>query len=97
MNYGGISFAVVEDRKWKSAPKEMLPKAQIVNGFPQSADYVAARDGDAKGAQLLGPRQVNLPEQVGADWSGGTWMKAVISQTIFANVATLPRSARTIR
>ncbi|MCP5120736.1 MAG: DUF3179 domain-containing protein, partial [bacterium] len=27
------------------------------------------------------------------DWTGGVWMKAVISQTIFANVATLPTGA----
>ncbi len=94
MLYGGVSFAVVEDRKWKSAPKEMVPKAQIINGFPQNPDYVAARDGDAKGAQLLGPRQIDFLNKWAADWSGGAWMKAVISQTIFANVATLPDAAK---
>jgi len=30
-----------------------------------------------------------------ADWRGGVWMKCVISQTIFANLATLPKPANT--
>jgi hypothetical protein len=92
--YGGISFAVIEDRKWKSAPKPTLPKAQIVNGWPQSPDYDAARHGDVPGAQLLGPRQEAFLSKWAHDWSGGAWMKAVISQTIFANVATLPKDMR---
>ena len=38
MNCGGVSFAVVEDRKWKSAPEVMLPDAQIVNGWSRNPD-----------------------------------------------------------
>ncbi len=91
---GGLSFAVIEDRKWKSAPREFLPKAQIRNGWPQNPDYNAARDGDAPGAQLLGPRQIEFLNRWAQDWSGGAWMKAVISQTLFANVATLPKDAK---
>ncbi len=94
MLYGGISFAIIEDRKWKSAPKELLPKAQIINGWAQNPDYDAARDGDVPGAQLLGPRQISFLNQWAADWSGDAWMKVVISQTLWANVATLPRGAR---
>lgn len=91
MLYGGISFAILEDRKWKSAPKMLLPKAQIINGWAQNPEYNAARDGDAPGAELLGPRQLAFLNEWAADWSGGAWMKVVISQTIFANVATLPK------
>ena len=29
-----------------------------------------------------------------ADWSNQTWMKVVLSQTIFANLATLPKGAK---
>lgn len=89
--YGGVSFAVIEDRKWKSAPKQALPKAQIVNGWAQNPAHDAARDGDAPGADLLGPRQIEFLERWAADWSGGAWMKAVISQTLFADVVTLPK------
>lgn len=91
---GGVSFAVVEDRKWKSAPKELVPKARIINGWAQDPEYNAARDGDAPGAQLLGARQLEFLDRWAADWSGGAWIKAVISQTLFANVATLPKGSR---
>ena len=93
--YGGISFAIIEDRKWKSAPREFLPKAEIVNGWPQNPRFNAAREGDAPGAELLGPRQLKFLDDWAADWSGGVWMKVVVSQTIFANVATLPEGIRT--
>jgi phosphodiesterase/alkaline phosphatase D-like protein len=93
--YGGVSFAIVEDRKWKSAPTEMLPKAEIINGWPQNLRYDAARDGDVRGAELLGKRQLDFLNSWAVDWSGGAWIKAVISQTIFANVATLPKGSVT--
>jgi hypothetical protein len=90
---GGVSFALLEDRKWKSAPKQFLPNAKIVNGWAQNPGFNPARDGDAPGAQLLGDRQQKFLDHWGADWSGGAWMKAVVSQTLFANVATLPPPA----
>jgi phosphodiesterase/alkaline phosphatase D-like protein len=95
MSIGGVSFAVIEDRKWKSAPAVVLPKARIFNGWPQNPNYDAARDGDAPGANLLGARQLKFLNEWAQDWSNGTWMKAVISQTIFAGVATLPSDAKT--
>jgi hypothetical protein len=91
--YGGVSFAVIEDRKWKSPPREFLPEAKIVNGWPQDPDYNAAKTGDAAGAQLLGQRQLDFLNAWAADWSGA-WIKAAVSQTLFANVATLPRAER---
>ncbi len=93
--YGGLSVAIIEDRKWKSAPKGLLPKAQITNGWPQNPAYNAATDGDLPGADLLGPRQEAFLESWAADWSGGAWMKTVVSQTIFANLATLPKGVNT--
>ena len=93
--YGGVSFAIIEDRKFKSPPKFLVPKAQIINGWPQNPDYNAAAEGDVPGAELLGRRQLDFLKSWAADWSGGAWMKAAISQTIFANVATLPRGANT--
>ncbi len=91
--YGGVSFAVVEDRKWKSAPKVKLPFAKIVNGWAQNPAYNAAKQGDVKGAQLLGPRQEKFLNEWAEDWKGA-WIKVLISQTIFANVATLPKGTR---
>ncbi|MBS1855299.1 MAG: alkaline phosphatase D family protein [Acidobacteria bacterium] len=95
LRIGGVSFAVLEDRKWKSAPKVALPAARIVNGWAQNPDYHAPRDGDAPGADLLGPRQLKFLDAWAQDWRGGVWIKAVLSQTLFANVATMPPPANT--
>ncbi len=91
MNYAGISFAILEDRKFKSAPKGLLPKAKINNGWAQNRSFNSKKYGDVKGAVLLGERQLDFLNKWTADWSSQTWMKVVLSQTIFANVATLPK------
>jgi alkaline phosphatase D len=95
MLYGGVSFALLEDRKWKSAPSKTIPWAKIVNGWAQNPDYDAAKHGDVKGAELLGARQIEFLERWASDWSGGAILKIVVSQTIFANLATLPKPANT--
>lgn len=90
--YGGVSFAVLEDRKFKSAPKGLLPDAEVVNGWAKNRSFNAKTQSDARGAILLGQRQLDFLESWAADWQTGTEMKAVLSQTIFADVVTLPRS-----
>lgn len=91
LNYAGISFAIIEDRKFKSAPKTLLPKAKINNGWAKNREFNAVKKGDVTGAVLLGKRQEEFLDHWVSDWSGKTWMKVVLSQTIFANVATLPK------
>lgn len=95
VQWGGMSFAVLEDRKWKSAPKEWMPKARIVNGWPQNTQWNAATDGNIQGPSLLGERQEKFLEDWVRDWSGGTFIKAAVSATIFCNLATLPPPATT--
>ena len=90
MNYGGVSFAILEDRKFKSAPGPLLPEAKVWNGWPQNPDFNAKKDADVPGAILLGDRQLQFLDDWASDWADGIWMKTVLSQTIFANVATLP-------
>ncbi|MEA1897568.1 MAG: alkaline phosphatase D family protein, partial [Bacteroidota bacterium] len=90
LKYAGISFAIIEDRKFKSAPKTLLPEAEIYNGWAQNQTYDEVAYSDVGGAVLLGQRQLDFLENWSADWSDNTWMKVVLSQTIFANVATLP-------
>lgn len=89
LQYAGISFAILEDRKFKSAPKSMLKDAEIINGWAQNTNFNAAKESDVSQAVLLGDRQLEFLENWGQDWNN-TWMKVVLSQTIFANVATLP-------
>ena len=92
LNYGGVSFAIVEDRKFKSAPKPLLPEAKINNGWAQNTSWNAATKADVPGATLLGDRQLDFLEHWVQDWSHHAKIKVVLSQTIFANVATLPKS-----
>ncbi|NIM52201.1 MAG: twin-arginine translocation pathway signal protein, partial [Gemmatimonadales bacterium] len=95
VRYGGVSFAVLEDRKFKSAPAALLPAADIWNGWPRNREFDAKTQADVPGATLLGERQLAFLDAWAADWSGGVWMKVALSQTLFANVATLPDSATT--
>jgi hypothetical protein len=92
-NAGGISFAIVEDRKFKSAPAGLLPAASIVNGWAQNRSWRPDLPAGIEGASLLGERQEAFLEKWASDWSGGTWMKAVLSQTLWSCLSTLPDSA----
>jgi len=92
--WGGVSYAILEDRKWKSAPAVVLPQAQIVNGWARNPEWDSSRTGDVKGAELLGTRQMRFLERWANDSRGDVWMKAVVSQTLFVNVATLPKGSR---
>jgi hypothetical protein len=91
--YGGVSFAVLEDRKFKSPPKLLLPEADVWNGWAQNPEFDASRQADVSGAALLGEAQERFLEEWAGDWGGGAWMKVALSQTIFANVATIPADA----
>lgn len=87
--WGGISFAILEDRKWKSSPTVECPQAQIMNGFPEDPRWDALKD-DVPTAELLGQRQLDFLEHWAADWTGGAWMKFAVSQTLFACLQTTP-------
>lgn len=75
--WGGMSFAILEDRKFKSGPKSVLSKQR----------YTDTHAMDVAGATLLGERQLDFLEAWTTDWKDAE-MKAVLSQTIFANVTT---------
>jgi hypothetical protein len=91
--YGGISFAILEDRKFKSAPKNVLPEeAKVTNGFIQNREFDIKEYYDIE-ADLLGERQLKFLKHWSTDWSKGAEMKAVLSQTNFCTVATLPEGS----
>jgi len=82
VKYGGVSFAVLEDRKFKSAPSEVLTRPighERMNDLEsiKSSDYDPA-DLDKPGLTLLGDRQIAFLEQWAADWAGVEF-KAVLS------------------
>lgn len=91
--YGGVSFAILEDRKFKSAPKNVLPEeANVMNGFIQNPDFDIKKHYDID-AELLGKRQLDFLENWAEKWNSGVQMKAVLSQTNFCTVATLPEGS----
>ena len=90
LRWGGVSFAILEDRKWKSAPKPLLPEANIVNGFAGNRAWSTTAASDDPEAELLGQRQLDFLESWAADWGGGTWMKVAVSQTVFGCIHTEP-------
>ena len=95
LQWGGVSFAILEDRKWKSAPHEQLPGAKIVNGFALNPLWDPPAHSNLPEAELLGQRQLEFLESWAANWSGGTWMKFAVSQTMFGCLHTEPKGVNT--
>jgi len=93
LRFGGISFAILEDRKFKSSATPTVPEGKVVNGWFQNPKFDPRAMADVEGAVLLGERQLTFLEDWAGDWSDGAWMKVALSQTIFANVATIPGKA----
>lgn len=77
LTWGGISFAIIEDRKFKSGPDRVLDKKRVED----------TRSLNVLEATLLGKRQLDFLEDWTTDWKNAE-LKAVLSQTVFANVAT---------
>lgn len=93
-DYAGVSFAILEDRKFKSAPQNVLPEeAGVVNGYITNPAFNVTEHYHLPDAKLLGERQMDFLRAWTGDWSGGTQMKAVLSQTNFGAVHTLPEGA----
>ena len=85
MVYGGVGFAILADRKWKSGPHEV----DSGGGRPDhiSDPEVDPLAMDKPGLRLLGERQEVFLKQWAGDWRGHT-MKIVLSQNPLANLAT---------
>lgn len=93
IDYGGLSFAIIADRMWKSSPSVTVKEGNVVNGWFHNKEF-DPRKADVKGARLLGDQQLRFLEKWAADWSGRhSRMKVLLSQTIFNNVSTLPKGA----
>jgi hypothetical protein len=85
MVYGDVSFAIIGDRQWKSGPE------RVKTGSGR-ADHVHDPDFDCSvldkpGLVLLGERQEDFLKQWANDWRGHG-LKILLSQTVFAGVAT---------
>jgi hypothetical protein len=87
LRVGGVDFAILEDRKFKSGPKGKIPQMGPRPDHIQEEGYDPDRI-DLPGLHLLGDRQLSFLDQWGQDWTGAE-MKAVLSQTAFCGAVHL--------
>ena len=87
LNVGGIDFAILEDRKWKTGPAGIIPKMgprpDHINDPKYDRQAVNVPE-----AELLGQRQLKFLNDWGQEWNGSI-IKVVLSQTPFAGAAHL--------
>ena len=81
LRVGGIDFAILEDRKFKTGPDGKIPKMgprpDHINDPAYNRDAV-----NLDGLVLLGDRQLNFLSDWSQDWEGAQ-MKAALSATAF--------------
>lgn len=81
LRVGGIDFAILEDRKFKTGPNGTIPKmgprADHINDPSYDRSTV-----DLPELRLLGDRQLKFLHEWGQDWTGAE-MKCALSQTAF--------------
>lgn len=87
LNVGGIDFAILEDRKWKTGPLGLVPPQGPRPDHITSPDFDPATI-DLPEAELLGRRQLDFLRSWAQDWQGSV-LKVALSQTIFGGGAHL--------
>ena len=87
LTVGRVSFAIIEDRKFKSGPKGLVPQQGPRPDHVTDPNY-DPKSLDVPGAILLGERQLKFLREWAADWHGCD-MKCVLSQTVFCGGAHL--------
>jgi len=85
INYGRISFAVVSDRIFKTGPEAVSDWEGRHDHMKEPREDLSFLD--KEGVKMLGDRQMEFLNHWIEDWKE-TDMKVLLSQTVFANVAT---------
>ncbi|MGE0758476.1 MAG: hypothetical protein AB7F89_25835 [Pirellulaceae bacterium] len=91
LTLGGVDFAILEDRKFKTGPAGKIPSMGPRPDHINDPSY-DPRSIDLPGLQLLGPRQERFLAEWSRDWTGAQ-MKAVLSQTAFCGAVHLHGTA----
>jgi alkaline phosphatase D len=85
LNYGRVSFAIVSDRIFKSAPERISHwEGRHDHLYQPLQDPFSI---EQPGLEFLGKRQEKFLEEWIRDWNN-TDLKVLLSQTVFGNVAT---------
>lgn len=90
IRYGGLSLAVACDRWFKSAPAPLWPEARIRNGWAWNQSFDLKKQAATGESRLLGQAQLELLRKWARDWSEGVWMKALLTQSLWVSLLTLP-------
>ncbi|MEM7392438.1 MAG: metallophosphoesterase family protein, partial [Verrucomicrobiota bacterium] len=92
LRVGGVDFAILEDRKFKSGPQGKIPKQGPRPDHINDPKY-DRKSVDVPGLSLLGDRQLKFLNTWSQDWTGSE-MKAVLSQTAFCGAVHLHGSPK---
>ena len=87
LRVGGIDFAILEDRKFKSGPEGKIPKMGPRPDHINDPSY-DRKAVDVDGLKLLGDRQLQFLNAWSQDWTGAE-MKCALSQTAFCGAVHL--------
>jgi len=98
LNWGGIGFAILEDRKFKSQvdilDRDQLEELGVIFSRPDHVEVLPDPDLlDVPGGTLLGERQLEFLRHWTADWTDQE-IKAVLHQAPFAGTAHLHGPSR---
>jgi hypothetical protein len=85
MVYGKVSFAIVSDRMFKSSPDEVASWSGRSDHLKRKLKNTSELE--KPGLKMLGERQLAFLDEWSTNWQG-VYMKVLLSQTMFANVAT---------
>jgi len=87
LRVGGVDFAIIADRQFKSGPKGKIPQMGPRPDHITDAG-VDPKSVDVPGLQLLGERQLTFLQNWTQAWEGAV-MKAMLSQTALCGAAHL--------
>lgn len=88
--FGPLDIAILADHQFKSAPRDLLPDAKIVSGWPTRPDTLSSPLPDHPQAELLGPRQETFLARWADKPDPATPIRLVLSQSVWATPRTRP-------
>ncbi|MCH7224541.1 alkaline phosphatase D family protein [Haloferula sp. A504] len=89
--FGPLDIAVLADRQFKSAPRDLLPEAEIENGWPANLRWDPVESSDHPEAELLGPRQEAFLRRWARNPAKGARFRVAVSQSPWCAPQTLPK------
>ncbi len=89
LNFNGVGMAILEDRKFKSAPLKALPNVPSIVGIALS-DSIVTDSLENKEAVLLNDEQLKMLNDWSAEWKRQD-MKLVFTQSVYACLSSVRR------